>query len=133
LPGKTFAVAPRDRTAKIRAPELRSEDPRIQQAVNLLRSNAFVAPVRINEIAAKLHLSRSHLAHLFKREVGIAPTHYVRVLRLRKAKNLLETTFLSVKEIMAMVGFADLSHFVRDYKQEFGETPSQTRASMRIA
>jgi transcriptional regulator GlxA family with amidase domain len=133
LPGKIFAVAPRDRTSKIRAPELRSEDPRIQQAVNLLRSNAFVAPVRISEIAAKLHISHSHLAHLFKKELGVAPTHYVRVLRLQKARDLLESTFLSVKEIMSMVGFADFSHFVRDYKQEFGETPSQTRASMRIA
>jgi transcriptional regulator GlxA family with amidase domain len=48
---------------------------------------------------------------------------------LQKSKELLETTFLSVKEIMVAVGFADLSHFVRDYKQQFGETPSQTRAS----
>jgi transcriptional regulator GlxA family with amidase domain len=133
LQGKTFAVAPRDRSAKTRNPELRTQDPRVQEAANLLRSNAFVAPIRINEIAAKLHISRSHLAHLFKREVGIAPTHYVKVLRLRKARVLLETTFLSVKEIMAIVGFADPSHFVRDYKQEFGETPSQTRASMRAA
>ncbi|MCU1310849.1 MAG: cdhR 1 [Candidatus Angelobacter sp.] len=132
MQGKTIAVVSRDSTAIIRTPELRTQDRRIQQAVKLLKKNPF-APVRINEIAATLHISRSHLAHLFKRELGIAPTHYVRVLRLRKAKDLLESTFLSVKEIMAVVGFADLSHFVRDYKQEFGETPSQTRASKWIA
>jgi AraC-like DNA-binding protein len=132
LQGKTFAVAPRDRTATIRTPELRTQDQRIQQAVNLLQRNPF-APVRINEIAAALHISRSHLAHLFKRELGMAPTQYVRVLRMRKAEELLESTFLSVKEIMAVVGFADLSHFVRNYKQEFGKTPSQTRALKRIA
>ncbi len=133
MQGKTFAVSPRDRTAKTRPPELRIQDPRVQHAVNLLQKNAFAPAVGINEIASKLHISRSHLSHLFKRELSMAPTQYVRVLRLRKAKDLLESTFLSVKEIMVMVGFADLSHFVRDYKQEFGETPSQTRASKRVA
>jgi len=89
--------------------------------------------LRINEIAARLHISSSYLRHLFKNEVGMAPTHYIKVLRLSKAKELLENTFLSVKEVMAEVGFSDLSHFVRDYKQQYGETPSQTRASARVA
>jgi AraC-like DNA-binding protein len=129
LQDKTLAVALRDRTVNIPVQELRTQDRRVQEAADLLRTSAFVAPVRINEIAAMLHISRSHLAHLFKKELGMAPTQYVRVLRLRKAKDLLESTFLSVKEIMAVVGFADLSHFVRDYKQQFGNTPSQTRAS----
>jgi transcriptional regulator GlxA family with amidase domain len=84
--------------------------------------------VRIKEIAATLHISSSHLRHLFKKELGVAPTHYVKVLRLRKAKKLIENTFLSIKEIMAAVGISDLSHFVRDYKEHCGETPSQARA-----
>jgi hypothetical protein len=41
---------------------------------------------------------------------------------LRKAKELLETTFLSVKEVIAAVGISDLSHFVRDYKERYGES-----------
>jgi two-component system response regulator YesN len=89
--------------------------------------------VRIKEIAATLHISSSYLRHLFKKELGMAPTHYVKVLRLQKAKKLLENTYLSVKEIMAQVGISDPSHFVREYKQQFGETPSQTRASIKKA
>lgn len=63
----------------------------------------------------------------------MAPTHYVKVLRLQKAKELLENTFLSVKEVMATVGFSDLSHFVRAYKAQYAETPSQTRAASKAA
>jgi AraC-like DNA-binding protein len=34
---------------------------------------------------------------------------------------------LSVKQVMVKVGLADHSHFARDYKREFGESPSETR------
>ena len=121
MPRTTVAAAPRDLTAK-------TADPRVQRAVRLLRKNAMNPVVRIKEIAATLHISSSYLRHLFKKELGMAPTHYVKLLRLQKAKKLLENTFLSVKEVMAEVGIADPSHFVRDYKQRYDETPSQARA-----
>src|SRR5882724_3303410 len=74
------------------------------------------------------NISSSHFRHLFKKHVGLSPTHYVKLLRIRAAKKLLRTTFLSVKEVMAAVGENDFSHFVRHYKCECGETPSETRA-----
>jgi len=100
-------------------------------AITLLQKNALAPSARINEIAQELHISSSHLRHIFKREIGMAPKHYVKVLRLQKAKELLETTFLSVKEVMAAVGFSDLSHFVRAYKAQHGVRPSQTRAATK--
>jgi transcriptional regulator GlxA family with amidase domain len=116
----TFALAPQDLTAQ-------TSDPRVRLALKLLQKNAMAPSTRINEIAHELHISSTHLRHLFKREVGMTPTHYVKVLRLEEARKLLETTLLSVKEVMAAVGFSDLSHFVRDYKAQYGVTPSQSR------
>jgi transcriptional regulator GlxA family with amidase domain len=46
---------------------------------------------------------------------------------LQAAKNLLETTFLSVKEIVALVGCNDESHFLRSFKTLYGLTPSEHR------
>jgi len=83
----------------------------------------------VGEIATNLRMSSSHLRHTFKKAVGISPTQFVKNLRLQQASELLRTTLLSVKEIMATVGFTDLSHFVRDYKVRYGERPSQTRAA----
>jgi AraC-like DNA-binding protein len=47
---------------------------------------------------------------------------------MRKAKKLLEFTFLNVKEVMNRVGAYDASHFVRDFKRTYGVTPAQYRA-----
>ncbi len=57
----------------------------------------------------------------------MSPKHYLRLARLEQAKELLEHSFLRVKEITALVGVNDVSHFVRDYKALYGHTPSQTR------
>jgi transcriptional regulator GlxA family with amidase domain len=109
--------------------DLKTLNGRIRLAAELLQSSAFDHPRRLTDIAAALNISSSHLRHLFKKEVGVSPAQYVKLLRLQRAKGLLTTTFLSVKEVMFQVGLADLSHFVRNYKIAFGETPSQTRAS----
>jgi AraC-like DNA-binding protein len=51
---------------------------------------------------------------------------------MARAKILLETTFLSVKQIMTEVGLSDESHFVRDFKSAYGESPTKFRHSLDI-
>jgi AraC family transcriptional regulator, glycine betaine-responsive activator len=102
-------------------------DRRVQKALELLHQYRLASPMRLADIAATVHVSGSHLRHLFKRGVGISMKRYKKSLQLQGAKELLETSFLSVKEVMAAVGFSDLSHFVREYKMAFGQTPSETR------
>lgn len=81
----------------------------------------------IKQMAHSVNLSEPHLQLLFKREVGMSPIQYRRALRLEKARELLEESFMRVKEIGFSVGMSDQSHFVRDFKQEFGVTPSEYR------
>ncbi len=57
----------------------------------------------------------------------MSPIKYLKLLRLEKAKHLLETSFLSVKEITYQVGINDESHFVRDFKKAYGNAPGQHR------
>jgi AraC family transcriptional regulator, transcriptional activator for feuABC-ybbA operon len=103
-------------------------DRRIEHALTFLQKN-YRQELGISEIAGRLHLSNSHFRHLFKNQTGMSPSRYVKVLRLQRAKELLESTFLSVKEVMSEAGFSDLSHFVRDYKSQYGQSPLQTRTS----
>ena len=56
------------------------------------------------------------------------PIRYLRLLRMERAKNLLESSFLSVKEIAFQVGLNDESHFVRDFKTTYGYSPALYRA-----
>ena len=53
---------------------------------------------------------------------------YLKALRMQTACELLETTDLSIKQIMLGVGIRDESHFVRDFKRKYGMTPTQYRA-----
>jgi AraC-like DNA-binding protein len=79
------------------------------------------------KLAAAVNLSPSRLHQLFKEETGVPPARYLRRLRMRRARKLLETTNLSVKQVMAGVGLTDESHFVRDFKKNSGLTPARYR------
>ena len=102
-----------------------ARDFRVQQAVELLRRGR---PISSRAAASLVHLSPSRFRHLFRDELGISPTQYSKLARLQRAKDLLQNSDLRVKEICALLGVNDVSHFVRDYKIRYGETPSQTRA-----
>ncbi|HEX6185255.1 MAG TPA: helix-turn-helix domain-containing protein [Pyrinomonadaceae bacterium] len=78
-------------------------------------------------LAGLVNLSPSRFHQLFKEETGEPPARYLRGLRMRRARELLETTHLSVKQVMAGVGVSDESHFVRDFKKTCGLTPARYR------
>ena len=46
---------------------------------------------------------------------------------MQRAEKLLRTTFLSIKEVAFLSGMVDVSHFVRDFKKQYGSTPRQFR------
>lgn len=56
-------------------------------------------------------------------------TDYRRKRRLAKARQLLENTFLSIKEIMAVMAVNDRSHFTRDFKKIYGLSPTHYRTN----
>ncbi len=85
----------------------------------------------LGEFAQSVNLSVWRLCHLFKSDIGMPPMRYLRVLRMERAKDLLESSFLSVKEIGFRVGLTDESHFVRDFKATYGLSPACYRTQFR--
>lgn len=83
------------------------------------------------EFAQSVNLSIWRLCHIFKSDVGMPPIRYLRQLRMERAKDLLESSFLSVKEIAFQVGLTDESHFVRDFKSTYGYSPALYRSKFR--
>lgn len=104
-------------------------DRRIHLVTRTMQTDPTWSLDKLDSFAASMNLSVSRLRHLFKEECGVPPSRYWKLLQLRKARSLLEESFLSVKQVMADVGLNDLSHAVRDYKALYGLTPSQTRAT----
>jgi two-component system response regulator YesN len=89
-------------------------------------------PILISDLAVSIHLSVSHLQHLFKRELRTGIIKHVNNLRLEKARRLLEITHLRVKEIRLLVGVKDEAHFLQESKRKFGVTPSRYRANFQV-
>ena len=81
----------------------------------------------VKQMAHFVNLSSSRLRHLFKTETGLSFVQYLKARRLQKAKELVETTFLSMKQIMNMVGLHDKGHFAKDFKKVYGVAPAQHR------
>jgi transcriptional regulator GlxA family with amidase domain len=107
-------------------------DPRVQTVVALMESS-YQREWSLESLAETINLSPSYLCHLFKAETGVAPLHYLKTLRMTKAKELMESTFLNVKQIMHSVGVKDKCHFARDFKRMYGVPPTRFRARLRAA
>lgn len=84
-------------------------------------------------LAAEVGLSLSRLAYLFRAQTGHTPGAYLHALRMERARLLLETTRLSVREVMHQVGCSDPSHFSRDFRNAHGLSPRAYRLQLRLA
>ncbi|CAN5522457.1 MAG: helix-turn-helix transcriptional regulator [Pyrinomonadaceae bacterium] len=101
-------------------------DQRVLTVIALMKHDPRRA-LPLSIMAESVNLSPNRLCYLFKAETGTPPARYLRTLRMQDATSLLVDTFLSVKEIIARVGFTDESHFVRDFKRIHGVTPTEYR------
>ncbi len=99
-------------------------DPRIAHVASFIRNN-YHRRLTLTEMADTVNLSRWRLCHLFKESMGTSPERYLTKVRLEKARQLLETEFLTVKEVMNRVGIADASYFARSFKSAYGVTPGK--------
>lgn len=101
-------------------------DPRVERIKATVTAHMH-RKMTLGEMARQVGLSVSRMSHLFKAHIGVGPSRYLKDLRMERARALLETTSLSVKEITARVGFCDISHFVRDFKRSYGVSPIRYR------
>jgi len=84
-------------------------------------------PVEIAALAAKFGMSPRNLGRRFSKVMGLAPTEYLRELRLDRARELLTQTNHAIAKIAQSVGYADARAFARMFARRFGMTPGQYR------
>lgn len=83
--------------------------------------------ITIQQIAEELGVSYSNLRKLFKEHTGLSPATYQQELRLLRAKELLSTTELSIKEIAYRLNFESPDYFSAKFKAKMGLKPSEVR------
>jgi AraC-like DNA-binding protein len=84
-------------------------------------------PLQAPDLAALANMSLSHYFALFKGATGCAPIEFFIRLRMSRARLLLETTSLNIKEISSGLGYEDPFYFSRLFKLSSGVAPSDYR------
>lgn len=87
----------------------------------------FMLPIKVDEIADMLHISRKYLGRIFSEYKGISVKEYILSKRIDEASRLLCESELSVGEISRMVGYADYTQLTRLFKLKKGISPIQYR------
>ncbi len=85
----------------------------------------------VDRIAEITDISASHLAHLFRSEIGMSVRDYLTRVRVAMAQDLLANTDEKLESIAAQLGFADTSHLAHVFQRITGRAPSTYRRSPR--
>lgn len=83
--------------------------------------------ITVDQLASRFGVSPSYLSRLFKKEVGISVSAYVRNKKIEAAKDLLKFSDYSMIEIANHLSFSSQSHFIQQFKEIVGITPKKYR------
>lgn len=97
------------------------KDTSITKAIGYMQIN-YSNSLNVDDIAQQIGLERTYFSYLFKRETGISPHQYLTQLRIRKARQLLDTERYSISEVSYLVGLGP-HNFSRLFKKEVGISP----------
>lgn len=84
-------------------------------------------PLKIEELAQLIYKSNAHAIRIFKNAYGITPYEYYNDNRIKKARDLLKITDMTIKEIAFSLGFTDEHYFSKMFKKKTGKSPTESR------
>jgi AraC-like DNA-binding protein len=105
-------------------------DGRVQEIILALKSDDRYLRVEnlLDELSRSVNLSCSRFRHIFRIETGMPWGQFVKNVRIERAKKLLASSHLRVKEVCCKVGMNAESQFVRDFRRTVGITPGRYRS-----
>jgi AraC-like DNA-binding protein len=99
-----------------------SQSHQIAQAIDWLKRH-YTLPLRIDDLAAQVHMSPSTFHHHFRALTAMSPLRYQKWLRLNEARRLMLTERLDAATAAFQVGYESPSQFSREYSRVFGAPP----------
>lgn len=107
-------------------PTMPERDERIKLAMQYVVSHLGES-LTVGQLANNVCLTSEHFIRLFSKSVGYTPQQYINMKRMERARFLLVTTDMEIKNIAYSLGFTDSSYFIRVFKQSVGVTPIEFR------
>jgi AraC-like DNA-binding protein len=109
------------------APSAQGERPTLARKALALIEKHALEPLTLSDVAAALKRSPAHLAHIMKEETGRSVGAWVLERRMAEARRRLRATDERVDAIATRVGYADVTHFIRQFRRAHGMTPTAWR------
>lgn len=115
---------------EIRSAMLRNEQDSlfVKRLDSIVYSRLGEQDFSVDKVAGLLHLGRTIFYKKVRGTTGYTPNEYIRVIRLRKAAELLKEGEKNVSEVAYAVGFDNPYYFSKCFKEQFGMPPSQYRS-----
>ncbi len=109
---------------------LGTSQPKLEEAVTIMEAN-IEEPISLDELAQLVGVSRRQLERLFQKYLHCVPTRYYLELRLKRARQLLLQSDLSIVDVGLACGFVSAPHFSKCYRDTFGIPPRDERRLYR--
>jgi signal transduction histidine kinase/DNA-binding LacI/PurR family transcriptional regulator/AraC-like DNA-binding protein len=125
-------IAGRIEAVLARAPALGAATQRLVRRATAFIEAQYAEPISREDIARHVAITPDYLTDCFHQELGITPITFLTRYRIRRAREMLETTDLLVTQIAMATGFSDVSHFTRTFHREVGLSPRVYRRGRRL-
>ena len=98
--------------------------------LELVEQNIGEPEFDVKSFRESIGMSRMQLFRKLQALTGQSPSEFIRTVRLKRAKQLMEQNFGNVAQITYEVGFNNLSYFAKCFKKLFGTSPSEYVSSI---
>ncbi len=98
----------------------------IDTLIKLVKNN-YSENYSLEDLAKHVNLSPNYFVKKFKKRTGHSPMQFIKIIKLERAKFLLEQSNKSVNSIMEQTGFLDSAHFSKIFKARYGHSPKKFR------
>lgn len=114
---------------KIEAPKVKGIDEHLMRRINkYINDNISEPSMSVDGLSEYVGLSRSQLHRRMKEIIGVAPSDYIRNVKLRKACEILSQGDVDIVQVAYSLGFNAQSHFSTLFKKYTGMTPTEFRS-----
>lgn len=90
-------------------------------------SDNYRKPISVESVSQYIEKTPNYFSALFKKEIGMSFSEYINVLRIKRAKDLMENSDMLLSEISEYVGYTNYIYFTQVFKKIEGVSPSKSR------
>ena len=102
-----------------------------QAIVEYIEEHCYERNLGPEAVADHVQRNSAYIGRFFREQFGVGISSYIKNLRVARAKRLIETTELTVREIAERTGFADSNALIRGFKEHEGVTPGEYKTTLQ--